>query len=91
MLELASSLSHPNFEQRECNKYRGHAQGLPVFSFCLQESREQAGSGETKSQSAKVMEALDQESDSYVSGAIVGACEGHGYTTMQYRPLTGSR
>ena len=41
MLELASSLSHPNCEQRESNKYRGHAQWLPVFRVCLQEARKQ--------------------------------------------------
>ena len=71
--------------------YRGHAQGLPVLRVFLQEDREQAGTGEAKSQSAKEKEALDWQTECHLSGAIVGACEGSGYTTMQYSSLSHDR
>ena len=38
----------------------GHAQGLPVLRDYLQESKEQADTGEAKSLSVRAMEARDQ-------------------------------
>lgn len=62
-LNSNSFIVSPTSEQRMRNlTYKGHVQGLPGLRVCPQEDRDEAGTGESKSQSARVTDAPHQES-----------------------------
>ena len=90
ILELASLLSHPNCEQRVRHKGAMLRDYLSSESVCRKPESKQV-LGRPRVRVPEQWKHLSKRASSSLSVATVGACEGHGYTTMQYLPLSGSR